>query len=304
MTNDIAQQIQNCDACQRYQPSQQAEKLQPYTLTQTFPTELFAADIFEFAGKSYIAMVDAYSSFLIVEHLTKTSTDDVLKIFTHWFEIIGWPVSVITDNGPQFRDSFSIFLKEKGVKHLISSPYFSSNNGLAESAVKNAKMLLKKCAHTKANFKSALHEFRCTPRSNGLSPNVLFFGRNTRGALPSITTENVPTEQGIIKLRNSHKLSKISHFNDSAKSLPPLQVGKTVLVQEAKNKAWEQKAIVLAKLPNGRSYLLECIETGKHFRRNRKFLRPSRQSQSASKQTPVNNINPVVPRRSKRLQPS
>ncbi|TRY80883.1 hypothetical protein TCAL_15488, partial [Tigriopus californicus] len=109
--------------------------------------------------------------FLIVEKLLRTATDDMIKILMRWFEIIGFPETIITDNGPPFREQFTSWALSRGISHKTFSPYFPSSNGLAESAVKNAKMLLE----SDTDFSPALHEFRCLPRPNSLSPNQLFF---------------------------------------------------------------------------------------------------------------------------------
>ena len=57
----------------------------------------------------------------------------------------GIPDELITDNGPQFEShEYSRFAREYGFTIVKSSPYYSRENGKAESAVKIAKNILKK----------------------------------------------------------------------------------------------------------------------------------------------------------------
>ncbi|TRY81019.1 hypothetical protein TCAL_15522 [Tigriopus californicus] len=206
MNNDLKTLIASCTACQKYQASQFSEPLQSYTLDQTFPTQLMAADLFDFTGINFLAIVDAYS-------------------------------------------------------------------GLAKSAVKNAKMLLRKCKESDTDFSAALHEFRCLPRPNSLSPNQLFFGRQPRGLLPTLVPQDVPLDPTLLQNRNLAKIKNNQQTDESARLLTPLLPGTAVLVQHPVSKIWGQTSIVLHPLDNGRSYESECSISGKRFRRNHKFIR-------------------------------
>ncbi|TRY81017.1 hypothetical protein TCAL_15520, partial [Tigriopus californicus] len=65
INNDLKTLIASCTACQKYQASQSSEPLQSYTLDQTFPTQLMAAELFDLTGINFLAIVDTYSGFLI-----------------------------------------------------------------------------------------------------------------------------------------------------------------------------------------------------------------------------------------------
>ena len=56
----------------------------------------------------------------------------------------GTPDEVITDNGPQFTSTvFSAFAETWMFHHKTTSPYRPQANGMVESAVKTAKMLIR-----------------------------------------------------------------------------------------------------------------------------------------------------------------
>ena len=56
---------------------------------------------------------------------------------------MGWPQSIQSDGGPQFRCEFVNFFVENGISHELSAPYNPRSNGLAESGVKIVKSILK-----------------------------------------------------------------------------------------------------------------------------------------------------------------
>merc|ERR1711873_90380 len=72
----------------------------------------------------------------------------------------------------------------------MSSCFVLSNNpasnGLAKSAVKSAKLLLRKSIEEKSNYTEVLCHFNTTPREDGYSPSELFHGRKLRTYLPTL----------------------------------------------------------------------------------------------------------------------
>ena len=72
--------------------------------------------------------------------------------------------------GPQYRTEFDQFCDKHNIKHELRSPNNPQANGLAESAVKNAKHLIIKCKQTNQNYQTALACFGDTPRADGYSP--------------------------------------------------------------------------------------------------------------------------------------
>ena len=77
--------------------------------------------------------------------LKKTHTKAITQLLDTWMLDFGYPSCMRTDGGPQFRTEFQAWCKSKHILHSVSSPYYPQSNGHAESAVKQAKYLLKKC---------------------------------------------------------------------------------------------------------------------------------------------------------------
>ena len=62
-----------------------------------------AADLFTLNGNEYIVLVDQLTGFFCCDKVTKTSTASILIKLPNWSNILGWPETIRTDGGPQFR---------------------------------------------------------------------------------------------------------------------------------------------------------------------------------------------------------
>ena len=101
--------------------------------------------------------------------------------------LLGLPQKFSTDQGLELKLNNRILtsaLKEMGCKHHVSSSYKASSNGLAESAVRSAKLLMKKAEIGRHDLKIMLYYCNNTPCSCGLSPAELLLQRRVRTALP------------------------------------------------------------------------------------------------------------------------
>ena len=242
-------------------------------------------------------MVDQYSGFPFTQRLRSTSTDKITATLTSWFLDWGFPKTIRSDNGPQFREKFKQFCEANGIKHETSSPYHPASNGLAEAAVKNVKRLLGKCLDNDEDFRTALMEWRNCPRADGYSPAQAFLGRRLRGLLPNINKSPIDLHNFEKKRHLAKEATKVQ-FNKNAKDLPTLRKGDKVLIQDPITKAWNSYGKIMDIYESGRSYDIET-ENMKRIRRNRKFLRLSKQEvteenssaeDSSEKLTPISSL--------------
>ncbi|XP_062568920.1 uncharacterized protein K02A2.6-like [Saccostrea cucullata] len=118
-----------------------------------------------------------------------TSVATVIDCLKQQFSRHGIPDPVISDNGPQFKSAdFHTFACDWEFEHSTSSPYHSQSNGKAESAVKIAKRLVKKCICSKTDIWKALLDWRNTPTKDmDCSPVQRLMSRRTRHSLPTAT---------------------------------------------------------------------------------------------------------------------
>ena len=106
---------------------------------------------------------------------TASATIDVLRSI---FSRFGFPVQVVSDNGPQFiSEEYKSFLKRNGVTQTLCPPYHPASNGLAEKHVQTFKRM----------FKAADASMSLQHRVS----HVLFRYRN----IPHTTTGRTPAEQ-------------------------------------------------------------------------------------------------------------
>ena len=65
--------------------------------------------------------------------------ETLLSIFSHF----GLPEKLVLDNGAQFTSNeFAELMKGNGIKHILSSPYHPSSNGLAKRFIQTFKQAM------------------------------------------------------------------------------------------------------------------------------------------------------------------
>ena len=199
------------------------------------------------------------------------------NIFAHH----GIPELLITDNAGQFVSSeFKTFAQHYGFLHETSSPHNPQSNGEAERAVREAKKIL---AQDDPMLGLLVH--RSTPSTTtGVSPAELAMGRRLRTRLPTLGDNlepKVPIKSKVQSKDREKKKCNEHFFNkrNSVKSLPILNPGDTVL-QKVHGKQWESPSTVIERV-GPRSYIIET-ESGARFRRNRRYLRPTKSFKPAA----------------------
>ena len=276
MNNDIDQMIKECRQCMEFAPSQPREPLKQDMKDAEFPFEAVGMDMAHFAGNNYLIMVDRYSGFPFIQKMTSTTTAAICKVLVKWFLEWGFPTRIRSDNGPQFRQQFTAFCEDNGIEHETSSPYNSQSNGLAESAMKNMKTLLKKCKEGKESFDEALLEWKNTPRKDGYSPAMLFIGRRLRTRLPTAHINLRPIDNAVLEkakvARDQEASKEMERQSQHCRELTHLEIGQNVLIQDPISKRWEYEGTIMSERDSGRSYEVQTGEGGVYIR-NRRFLK-------------------------------
>ena len=270
LSTDIKQLVTNCSVCFELLPKQPATPLQQ--TASDYPLEHTSVDLFSLRGKDYLAYADRYSGMLWCDKLSSTTTLAVTNLLDKWMLDFGYPLTIRSDGGPQFRGPFKDWCESKDILHEVSSPYHPQSNGHAEQAVKSAKHLLEKLDANMRKFKEHLFAWRNTPRSDGFSPNDLFFGRRLRSTLPAVRPPMSTTDPS--STRTDRREKQKSAFDAHTRALPPLSPGDCVVIRDPASHAWVgEGTVVQARRPDGLSYDLKMKGDGSLTTRNRKWLR-------------------------------
>jgi hypothetical protein len=232
-----------------------------------------ATELFSIRGRDYLVLVDTYSTFIEVDYMKSTSSEDVIHKLKSHFARHGAPDIVISDNGPQYFSAvFEQFSRDWAFEHQTSSPGDSQSNGAAEAAVKSVKTMMKKCLHNNEDMYIGLLNLRNTP-TEGLktSPAQRLMGRRTKSLVPTSTEALKPSvphdEKPLLEAKKMTAAERYTH----RRTLAPLQAGESVRIQPIRGEREWQKATVEEHL-DGKSYKL-ITEEGRSLRRGRKHLR-------------------------------
>jgi len=231
---DIESTVTRCDSCQQFLPANQKQPLMQHPIPN-YPYQRVGADLFELEGKNFLVVTDYFTNFFeVVELNTNTTAATVIKKMKCTFARYGIPETVIADGGPQFDNlEFRKWAKDWGFEVNLSSPGRPQSNGMAESSVKIAKTILKKCKASKTDPYLGLLEFRNTPSNAiGLSPAQRLFGRQTRSVVPVLKTKleaEKDKETRNLLIESRRRQEKL--YNKGSKELTKLCEGERVRVQ-------------------------------------------------------------------------
>lgn len=131
--------------CLKYRNNNTREPMTNHSIPD-LPRQKLSIDLFHHVSKSNLLVVDYYSKFVEIAHLSKGSNAKlVITQLKSTFARFGIPLEIISDNGPPFNaQEFSLFTSKWGINHITSSPKYPQSNGLAERTVQTIEKLLKK----------------------------------------------------------------------------------------------------------------------------------------------------------------
>ena len=91
-------------------------------------------------GQKYLMVVDYYSRYIEIAHLTNMTIAQRLGKTKNMF-----PDEIVTDNGTQFSSyEFRVFAETYGFRHTMPGPYLPKSTGEVERAVRTANTLYSK----------------------------------------------------------------------------------------------------------------------------------------------------------------
>ena len=88
------------------------------------------------SGEYIFVMVDYFSRYYEIAVLKSVTTEKVILALIPVFSRFGLPLTLLTDNGPQFiSNEFEQYLKEHDIKHCTSIRLWPQSNGEADAKI-------------------------------------------------------------------------------------------------------------------------------------------------------------------------
>ena len=189
---DIENRVRTCKSCQIHGNNPVKTPIHSWE-TPAGPWDRLHID---FAGPvnntMFMVIVDAFSKWPEVFLMKETTSSNCIKILESLFARFGFPLRIVSDNGPQFTSrEFSEFLRTYGISHSLTAPYKPATNGEAERFVQTLKNFLKVVSLNSTNsdelqslVSSFLLTYRTTPHAvTHSTPSELLLKRNVRNVL-------------------------------------------------------------------------------------------------------------------------
>ncbi|XP_061745073.1 uncharacterized protein K02A2.6-like [Nerophis ophidion] len=141
---EIETTAKTCSSCQEVRKAPQLAPLHPWE----FPEEPWQRVHINFAGPvegcMLLVCVDAHSKWPEVAIMKTTTTTKTIERLGEIFSRFGYPLQLVSDNGPQLvSQEMTTFLEANGVQHIRCAPFHPATNGLAERIVQTMKKALK-----------------------------------------------------------------------------------------------------------------------------------------------------------------
>ena len=232
-----------CKTCHRCQLVSQPSKPEPMPRTElpSAPWQHLAADLIcpLPSGDYVLVVVDYYSRFFEMEFTKSTTSEKIVSMLSKIFVTHGLPLSLSTDNGPQFvSDYLKKYLEENGIEHKRTTPLWPQANGEIEwqncSILKRLRIAQAEGCGWKSEMDKFLMMYRSTPHSTtGVSPAELLFERRIRIKLPHLQEFSIEDE---VRDRDSERKEKGKVYADCKRNAreSEIQEGDKVLLRQEK----------------------------------------------------------------------
>ena len=291
ISRDIHRIRDTCKTCIARAPSQPKEPI-IHSPPPQYPFQMITGDYFIIANHHYMTIIDKYSGWNCIYHFGTNEATSMTLINTcrTLFMTYGVPEEFSSDGGPQLTaHKFQQFLSAWGVKHRLSSAEYPQSNGRAELGVKAAKRILHDNLSPGGTIDNdkvarAILQYRNTPLPDlKLSPAKILFHRHLRDHIPAHPSHYQLHPDWVIDAkRREEAFAKRNHiitenYNSHTKSLAPLSVGTTVLIQNRGKKQprqWYRTGVIVESLPH-RQYRIKTNGSGRLTLQNRRFLHPA-----------------------------
>ena len=251
------------------------------------------APISTLGNRYIIILVDYFTRYIFARAVTHNTGEAAKDLLEAVAELLGWPLSVYTDNGAHFtgRD-FHGLLEQKGIRHFPVPKSHPQSVGLAERYVQLLMTVIKKTMQGRnkktwdEHIPAALHTLNTRAlRIHGFTPAELLFGFNPRstnqGTLEELYTLDgldrtayglrfisIDEARGTAGAKMTHAADRLEQNSDG--KWTPLEEGDLVLLRRFEidkhhgmkfEPQWEGPYRLVQLAYHGRSGRLQDIQT-------------------------------------------
>jgi len=246
MNNEIKQLVATCEKCQVNSMSrkQDATEISHKSMFNLSPNHTLHADFCEYGGQDYMVLVDRLTGYIMAEKTQNKGTDSAIAVVRNWGVLFGFPMRIISDDGPAYRNDFRAKLNKLKIKHKNSSCYHPESNSLAERAIGSLKRSLKRSPKTMTPI--ALKEVIFQINQNIAqdmtgSANERFLLRSVRGDMPNSINNEIKPQELIHRRINNHE----GRIKGKNKNKSIYSVGTRVRLQNSKTKLFDTNGIIV-----------------------------------------------------------
>ena len=239
---DAEQYVRSCHGCQLVGQATPPEPLMPTELPVGKWQDLSLDLLGSMPTREYLLVViDYYSRYYEVEILMSITASQIISRLQKIFAVHGLPVTITSDNGPQFRfEEFEHYLVDNGILHRKVTPQWAQANGEVErqnqSLLKSMRIAQAEGKNWSKELVHYLATYRTTPHTiTGLRPAELLFGRKRRTEMPELRETTINDDE--LRDRDWEKKVKAKKYADERRGAQPndLQTGYQVLLKKKKS---------------------------------------------------------------------
>ena len=165
----------------------------------------------------FLIIIDSHSKWIEVFPMKSATSAATVHYLRQLIAQFGIPETIMSDNGMQFvATEFKEFCQLNGIRHVQTTPYHPSSNGLAERAVQVFKQGMRKQSMGSIHDKIArlLFQYCITPHSTtGTTPAEILLGRRSHSRLyllkPNIGQKVIDKQQQQKNFHDAHFRERI-----------------------------------------------------------------------------------------------
>nr|XP_049466096.1 uncharacterized protein K02A2.6-like [Anopheles coluzzii] len=177
LDDEIVQYVAACEACAAAAKSPPQAKPTPWPKPSGPWQRLHVDYAGPILGDYFLVVVDAFSKWPEIVKTSTTTSRATVAILRGLFARFGMPLSIVSDNGPQFTSQeFKNFCECHGIRQVTTAPFHPQSNGQAERFVDTLKRALKKIQTGGTSMDEALDTFLQAYRT---TPNPALEGNTT-----------------------------------------------------------------------------------------------------------------------------